>query len=161
MFLSVGTDNLMRPTEENTVNHPFENDELDEFIAAQSQDPEFLEALHDAQTRSALRRQLITARKAMKLSQSDVAKCMNTTQSAVSDFENAETDPQLSTFQRYARAVCGQLELVFSPTTVHVHSNIEPTRWNTNVRAHIITSSSVMFIAPIQPDVRTQFESAA
>lgn len=40
------------------------------------------------------------------LSQVAVAAAMGTTQSAVSDIENQEVDPQFSTFMRYANA-CG------------------------------------------------------
>jgi transcriptional regulator with XRE-family HTH domain len=145
------------------VEHPFGYDELDEFIDEQSNDPEFLQALRDAEARSALRRQLITARKAMKLSQTDVAKCMDTTQSAVSDFENGETDPQLSTFQRYARAVCGQLQVVFAPAKNHIQPQITPTKWDTNIRSHTILANSNMNmnIDSVRVDNRTQFEPAA
>jgi transcriptional regulator with XRE-family HTH domain/RNase P/RNase MRP subunit p29 len=159
MFLSVKTDNVLSvPTRENIVEHPFEYDELDEFIAEQSNDPEFLHALRDAETRSVLRRQLISARKAMGLTQSDVAKCMETTQSAVSDFEHGETDPHLSTFQRYARAVCGELILRFAQPTTRIHTDIAPTRWNEHASALTVTAASCMNIASVEIDFRTQFD---
>jgi DNA-binding XRE family transcriptional regulator len=68
-------------------------------------DPALAEAIADAQARSGLRATLVAQRKACGLTQKDVATAMETTQSAVSDFERGSTDPHLSTLQRYARAV--------------------------------------------------------
>lgn len=72
-------------------------------------EPGFAEAMADAEARAALRLTLIQARKACGLTQKDVAGAMETTQSAVSDFERGGTDPHLSTLQRYARAVGARL----------------------------------------------------
>lgn len=72
-------------------------------------EPGFADALADAEDRAALRLTLIRARKASGLTQKDVARAMETTQSAVSDFERGGTDPHLSTLQRYARAVGARL----------------------------------------------------
>lgn len=79
--------------------------DFDELLAA----PGMSEAVQDAADRAALRATLITARKAAGLKQRDVAALMETTQSAVSDFERGTTDPHLSTLQRYARAVGARL----------------------------------------------------
>ena len=68
-------------------------------------DPVLADAIADAQTRSALRATLVAQRKTSGLTQKDIATAMETTQSAVSDFERGSTDPHLSTLQRYARAV--------------------------------------------------------
>jgi len=86
-------------------------DDLDELISDYSDDPEFVEALHAAEDRSRLRAALSEQRRLLGLSQSQVATSMGTTQSHVSDFENGETDSQLSTFQRYARSVGLRLTL--------------------------------------------------
>jgi DNA-binding XRE family transcriptional regulator len=88
-------------TTDHTTEFP---DDLIDFDAFDS-DPALAAAIQDAQERSALRATLITARKAAGLTQKDVAAAMETTQSAVSDFERGGSDPHLSTMQRYARAV--------------------------------------------------------
>ncbi|MET7936058.1 helix-turn-helix transcriptional regulator [Streptomyces sp. NPDC005322] len=70
--------------------------------------------LDDAQTSAAasdtdavmmLVETLVRHRKACRITQKQVAQAMETTQSAVSDFERLGGDPRLSTIMRYARAV--------------------------------------------------------
>ena len=68
-------------------------------------DPALADAIADAQARSSLRAALVAQRKASGFTQRDIATAMETTQSAVSDFERGSTAPHLSTLQRYARAV--------------------------------------------------------
>ena len=48
---------------------------------------------------------LVALREAARLTQSEVAQRMGTTQSAVSDLERAGSNPRIDTLQRYARAV--------------------------------------------------------
>lgn len=84
--------------------------EIDEFLA----DPEAKAAFEDAVARSDLAELMRKARKDSNLSQAEVAEMMGTTQSAVSDFERGETDPQLSTIQRYARAIGSKVRIVIS-----------------------------------------------
>ena len=67
--------------------------------------PEFAEAFEDASARSDLAGSLRQIRKASGQTQRQVAHAMGTTQSAISDLERGESDPQLSTVQRYSRAV--------------------------------------------------------
>lgn len=50
-------------------------------------------------------------RRARGLRQADVAALMGTTQSCVSDFERAKTNPQLSFVARYAAAVGAELRV--------------------------------------------------
>jgi len=92
-------------------------DDLDAFISEQASDPSFLNSLADAQVRSNLLATLLEVRRSSALTQVDVASAMGTTQSAVSELEGGDTDPRLSTLQRYARAVGRPLHLsVGSPT---------------------------------------------
>jgi transcriptional regulator with XRE-family HTH domain len=84
---------------------------LDEEIAA---DPTFALDLAEAAERHDLLVECVTARKRAGLSQTAVAREMNTTQSAVSEFEGG-TDPRLSTLQRYARAVGSSIEVRLRP----------------------------------------------
>jgi predicted XRE-type DNA-binding protein len=87
-----------------TPNHD-EPDDLDLFIAQQSDDPEFRASLEDAHARSQLLEACLTRRTQQGLTQASVAHAMGTTQSAVSDLEAGGTDARLSTLQRYARAL--------------------------------------------------------
>lgn len=82
--------------------------EFDEFF----EDSEFRDAYQDAEFRAQLIADLRAFRKARGLSQTHVAATMTTTQSAVSDFERGETDPYLSTIQRYVRAIGARLRIV-------------------------------------------------
>jgi transcriptional regulator with XRE-family HTH domain len=68
-------------------------------------DADFAGAFEDARVRDELLSDLVAARKAADLTQKVVAELMETTQSAISEFENGLTDPRLSTLQRYARAI--------------------------------------------------------
>ncbi|MFB8419280.1 helix-turn-helix domain-containing protein [Streptomyces albidoflavus] len=70
--------------------------------------------LDDAQTSNAaddteaimmLVETLVRHRKTCRITQKQVARAMETSQSAVSDFERLGGDPRLSTIMRYARAV--------------------------------------------------------
>lgn len=88
---------------------PDEVDDLDVYIAEQMQNPQFAGAYADAETRAALLAGCVKARKNSGLTQTDVARIMETTQSAVSEFEGGGTDPRLSTLQRYARAIGAEI----------------------------------------------------
>lgn len=69
-------------------------------------DPQIVKrAEHDADTRVALIAALREERIERGMSQTDVAEELGLAQSAISEFENGNTDPRLSTLQRYARAV--------------------------------------------------------
>lgn len=80
--------------------------DLSEYL----EDPAFAAAYEDTEARQRLLRGLVAQRKVMRLRQVDVAARMQTKQSFVSDLERGVTDPQLSTLQRYARAVAARLE---------------------------------------------------
>ena len=88
------------------MNNPtVEADDLDELVTQYSEDPDFVESLRAAEDRHRLKVELTERRRALGLSQTQVAQSMCTTQSHISEFENGDSDPHLSTFQRYARAV--------------------------------------------------------
>lgn len=91
-------------------------------------DPAVAQAAEDADVRYDLLDELVEMRRAAGLTQKQVAQAMETTQSAVSDFENGNTDPYMSTFQRYARAV-GVRVSVTVDSQVHIMSvdSIVPT----------------------------------
>jgi transcriptional regulator with XRE-family HTH domain len=88
-----------------------DRDEFEEYLSESLRDPGFRAAYEDAESRSRLLHGLVRIRRCLRLTQTEVARRMQTTQSAVSEFENGVTDPQLSTFQRYARAVTARLHV--------------------------------------------------
>lgn len=93
--------------------------------------PAFAQAVADRKRRAELLRSIGRRRSELGISQADVAKRMDTTQSAVSDLETGGTDPRLSTVQRFASAL--DCHLVFymvrnglpdGPVEYPSHSNI-------------------------------------
>lgn len=93
---------MVEHLEENSVEFDF-----DELL----DDPEVQAAMDDAEARLSVADSLRASRKGAGLTQKDVALAMGTTQSAVSDLERGDTDPQLSTLQRYARATGARLKV--------------------------------------------------
>ncbi|MHB8457368.1 MAG: helix-turn-helix domain-containing protein, partial [Acidimicrobiales bacterium] len=92
-------------------------DELERFIATESEaDLVFVQGLADERAFLRLLKSLRARREAVGLTQREVARAMGTTQSAVSALEHAESDPRLSTLQRYVRAVAAQLVLSYVST---------------------------------------------
>jgi transcriptional regulator with XRE-family HTH domain len=65
----------------------------------------------DGTARALLIQALTSLRTALGISQRQVATRMQTQQSAVSDLEKGDSDPRLSTLQRYARAIGCRLDL--------------------------------------------------
>jgi transcriptional regulator with XRE-family HTH domain len=88
-----------------------EEDELESYIRRAGQDPEFRAAYEDAGERHRILDQLVGLRRHRRLSQSAVAARMGVRQPTVSGFETEDSDPRLSTLQRYARAVEARLRL--------------------------------------------------
>jgi transcriptional regulator with XRE-family HTH domain len=90
------------------ADHP-EDDLKRWWKKAETADSHLAGAAADAACRAELLRHLLACREDQRLSQTAVARLMETTQSAVSELEGGLTDPRLSTLQRYARAVSCQL----------------------------------------------------
>ncbi len=122
------------------TDHP---DDLIDIEAMMRADPRLAEAVHDAEERHRLRATLVGIRKDRGLTQKEVARLMETTQSAVSDLERGGVDPHLSTLQRYARAVGAQVRVTTSlsglgsqnPAEPEQSSPDGPARWLRSVRA--------------------------
>lgn len=106
-------------------------DDLVDFDAFR-ETPALAEAIEDAEHRTSLRATLIAARKSAGLTQAAVAAAMDTTQSAVSDFERGGSDPHLSTLQRYARAVGAKVVVRASIPSARSDA---PDAWLANVRS--------------------------
>lgn len=81
------------------------DDHLAALLGIDPDDPDAKRAKEDAEALMQLIQTLVAHRKSSKLTQKTVAADMETTQSAVSEFERLGGDPRLSTIMRYARAV--------------------------------------------------------
>jgi transcriptional regulator with XRE-family HTH domain len=87
-------------------------DELEVYVEEAKQDPAFRAAYEDVEERHSIIDRLIALRRHYRLSQGVVAQRMGVRQPTVSGFETEDSDPRLSTLQRYARAVGAKLRLV-------------------------------------------------
>lgn len=89
--------------------------DLKTYFAAQMEKPEFRDSYEDAEEIDSLIDHLIELRKQKRMTQKDVAERMGVKQPTVSGFENQDSDPRISTLQRFARAVgarvCLEVEL--------------------------------------------------
>jgi DNA-binding XRE family transcriptional regulator len=93
------------------MEHEQEQDFVDEMIAAfTARDPNFPQLLAEEVQRRELVRDLAALRAEHGLSQRAVAKCMDTSQSAVARLEAGASDVKLSTLQRYAAALGKKIE---------------------------------------------------
>ena len=86
-------------------------DFLDEIVAeSTAQDPSFPRLLEAARERRALMKALAERRRTLRLSQTQVAASMGTSQSVVARLESGEVDARLSTVDRFAEAVAAKVE---------------------------------------------------
>lgn len=87
-------------------------DDLDRYIAKRAKaNPEFPELVEAALRARKLLRALAERRQALQLSQTVIAARMGTSQSALARLEAGESDPRISTVERYALALGDELEL--------------------------------------------------
>ena len=135
--------------------------DLDAFIRESTLDPEFRRAFADAEARSALLRSLIDARRSQGMSQEDTACFMGTTQSAVSELEGGTTDPQLSTLQRYARAVNAHVTIGLTCATSATASVDIAATWRTADATRRSFLAAVLARASEEPLPEVVFEACA
>jgi len=80
-----------------------------------AEDPDFAEALDEENDAASERRRwylmFAQLRRRRRVSQTEMARLMNTTQSAISDLERGAVEPRLSTLQRYGRLLGYRLRL--------------------------------------------------
>ncbi len=87
-------------------------DFLDEIVDERSRrNPEFPAMVEAALKTRRLLRDLAERRRQSGLSQTVVAARMGTSQSALARLESGESDPRISTVERYARAIGEELAL--------------------------------------------------
>ena len=87
-------------------------DFLDEIVEERTRgNPDFPELVEAATRSRSLLRSLADRRRELGLSQTLVAAKMGTSQSALARLEGGESDPRISTVERYALAIGSDLEL--------------------------------------------------
>ena len=74
-------------------------------------DPEFQDAYRKADGEYSVIEALIRARTKAKMSQTDLARKLGTTQSAVARLESGRVSPTVATLRRYAEATGSKLEI--------------------------------------------------
>jgi transcriptional regulator with XRE-family HTH domain len=106
---------------------------FDVYLTESLQDPRVRAAFEDARDMHTVLDRLIGFRRALRLSQTEVARRMGVKQPAVSGFETESSDPRLSTLQRYARAVEARLLL-----KLHWDAECDWVRTRQSVYAHSV-----------------------
>ncbi|HEX7776566.1 MAG TPA: helix-turn-helix transcriptional regulator [Parvibaculum sp.] len=79
-------------------------------------DPEFRAAYDEADIEYRVVEALIEARSRARLSQTELAKRIGTTQSAIARLESGQISPTISTLKRYAAATGSRLVIDMLPT---------------------------------------------
>jgi len=85
---------------------------FEKYLAERLREPAVRAGYEDHTVLQRVIDRLIGFRKALGLTQTEVAERMGVGQSTVSGFETEMSDPRLSTLQRYARAVEARLDVV-------------------------------------------------
>ena len=80
-----------------------------------SEDPEYRKAYDQLGPEFEISRSLIEARTRAKLTQAELAKRMNTTQSVVARLESGRTRPSTRTLEKIAQATRTRLRISFEP----------------------------------------------
>lgn len=86
---------------------------LASLLGIDENDPKVTSGRAVANELASLVESLVAARRDRGLTQQDVAEEMETTQSAISDFERIGGDPKFSTIARYAHAIGGRVHTRF------------------------------------------------
>src|SRR4051812_1560414 len=90
------------------------NKEKKSWVAKKLENPKFRSVFEDEKQKLSIGEQLVQLRTHAGLTQSEVAKKVGTTASAISRYENAEYDRyELKTLQKIAAACGGNLEIKF------------------------------------------------
>lgn len=76
-------------------------------------DPEFVRAYDELEGEFAVLKAVSEARRKSRLSQSEIAKHMRTSQTAVARLESGRGNPSVKTLQRYAAATGTRLKITF------------------------------------------------
>lgn len=80
-------------------------------------DPEFVEEYKALEDEFSLASALIAARVSADMTQKDVAKKMETSQSYIAKLEGGEVSPTIKALERYAKATGSRVKIIFEQVT--------------------------------------------
>ena len=132
-------------------------DDMELWLAEElRRDPQLEGAIEDASVRANLVCRLVSYRRETGLRQSAIAKAMETTQSAVSELEGGNTDPRLSTLQRYARALDRAIRISVDPALPSTASHDYSSDTYVSIREHPV----MILKLPMEPPMTryTEYE---
>jgi len=88
---------------------------FEEYFEKSLKDPEFKKAWEESETEYQIARKLIEHRLKNKLSQSDLAKKVKTTQAVISRIEGMSANPSIHLIKRLANAIKQPITLTINP----------------------------------------------
>lgn len=136
---------------------------FEELLARKLDDPAIRAAFEDSHTRHELIQSLVELRKRAGVTQKELADAMGVKQPAVSGFETEDSDPRLSTLQRYARAL-GHAIVVDVRPAAHaswVQQARAPERMMKPAQNCYGNSESLLIASKITRSTRTDFALAS
>jgi len=136
---------------------------FEELLARKLDDPAIRAAFEDSHTRHELIQCLVELRKRAGVTQKELADAMGVKQPAVSGFETEDSDPRLSTLQRYARAL-GHAIVVDVRPAAHaswVQQARAPERMMKPAQSCYGNSESLLIASKITRSTRTDFALAS
>ena len=89
--------------------------DLEKFWAEQKEDPEFNEYCEEMQPAADIAKAVLGARMQMGLTQRELSKLSGIPQADISRIESCDSNPNLKTLQRLAKALNHQLVIDFVP----------------------------------------------
>jgi predicted transcriptional regulator len=89
-------------------------DDLDRLLERELKDPEFKKEWDKLELRYAVIRQLLKIRNTYNLSQAELAKRLNTTQSVISRIENGTVNIGIDFLDKVARAFDKKVEIIWT-----------------------------------------------
>lgn len=88
-------------------------DDFQRYLGHRMEDPVFRQEWEEQRKENEIARQIIQLRKEKGLTQSDLAKKLNTQQSVISRIENGEQNITLSTLDKIAKELGARIEITF------------------------------------------------
>ena len=89
--------------------------DVNDLFEKWKKDPEFLKEYEALEEEFSLASALIAARANADMTQQDVAKKMETSQSYIAKLEGGEVSPTMKALKRYAAATGSRIKIVFEP----------------------------------------------
>ena len=142
------------------------DNDLARYFADRMQDPEFRGSYEDGEAVDALIDALIELRRRTEVTQTELAKRMGVKQPTISGFENQDSDPRVTTIQRYARALGARVSLGLEVKDQHGNWVASARRPKWSVGEHggpeprtqvIVTPAETVVKVQLAPNARAQW----